>query len=182
MRGISSASGWTHLLPGLIVTGIGAGLVNVPLASTAVGVVHPSRAGMASGINLTFRQVGIAAGVAALGSIFAAHVRDGVISRLAGTPLAPHAHSLAHAIGGGHAAQAIASAPPGLRGQLAAVSASSFVSGLNEILQLAAVVAFCGAALGLASIRQKDFVEDSDAPVEAVAVGAAASADQRLAA
>jgi predicted MFS family arabinose efflux permease len=35
MRGISSTSGWTHLLPGLIVAGVGSGLVNVPLASTA---------------------------------------------------------------------------------------------------------------------------------------------------
>jgi predicted MFS family arabinose efflux permease len=75
MRGLTTASGWTHLLPGLIVAGVGAGLVNVPLASTAVGVVEPARAGMASGINATFRQIGIATGIAALGSIFAAHLR-----------------------------------------------------------------------------------------------------------
>jgi EmrB/QacA subfamily drug resistance transporter len=77
MRGLTPASDWTHLLPGMIVAGIGAGLVNVPLASTAVGVVDPSRAGMASGINSTFRQIGIATGVAALGAIFAAHLPGG---------------------------------------------------------------------------------------------------------
>jgi EmrB/QacA subfamily drug resistance transporter len=77
MRGITLASDWTHLLPGMIVAGIGAGLVNVPLASTAVGVVEPSRAGMASGINSTFRQIGIATGVAVLGAIFAAHLPSG---------------------------------------------------------------------------------------------------------
>src|SRR6266576_3074711 len=71
MRGLTPSSEWTHLLPGLILAGFGAGLVNVPLASTAVGVVEPARAGMASGINSTFRQVGIATGVAALGSILA---------------------------------------------------------------------------------------------------------------
>lgn len=49
----------------------------MPLASTAVGVVEPARAGMASGINATFRQIGIATGIAALGSIFAAKVRAG---------------------------------------------------------------------------------------------------------
>ena len=37
MRGLTAGSGWTHLIPGLIVAGAGAGLVNVPLASTAVG-------------------------------------------------------------------------------------------------------------------------------------------------
>ena len=72
MRGITAGSSWTHLLPGMIVAGIGAGLVNVPLAATAIGIVQPARAGMASGINTTFRQVGTATGVAALGSIFAA--------------------------------------------------------------------------------------------------------------
>jgi predicted MFS family arabinose efflux permease len=72
MDGLTSSSSWTHLLPGMIVSGAGAGLVTVPLAATAVGVVDISRAGMASGINATARQVGLATGIAALGSIFAA--------------------------------------------------------------------------------------------------------------
>jgi EmrB/QacA subfamily drug resistance transporter len=71
MRGISADSAWTHLIPGLIVAGAGTGFVNAPLASTAVGVVPPQDAGMASGINSTFRQIGIAVAIAALGSIFA---------------------------------------------------------------------------------------------------------------
>jgi EmrB/QacA subfamily drug resistance transporter len=73
MRGITPADGFSHLVPGFLVAGVGAGLINVPLASTAVGVVEPARAGMASGINSTFRQVGIATGVAALGAIFSSH-------------------------------------------------------------------------------------------------------------
>jgi EmrB/QacA subfamily drug resistance transporter len=71
MRGISADSSWTHLIPGFIVAGAGSGMINPPLASTAVGVVAPQDSGMASGINSTFRQVGIATAVAALGSIFA---------------------------------------------------------------------------------------------------------------
>jgi len=52
----------------------------VPLAATAVGVVEPARAGMASGINTTFRQVGTATGVAVLGTVIAGHanVIDGL--------------------------------------------------------------------------------------------------------
>jgi EmrB/QacA subfamily drug resistance transporter len=76
MRGLTVDSSWTHLLAGMIVAGIGAGLVNVPLAATAIGVVEPARAGMASGINTTFRQVGTATGVAALGAIFASNLRS----------------------------------------------------------------------------------------------------------
>src|ERR1700742_2349658 len=73
MRGLDASSDWTHLIPGFLVAGLGSGLVNPPLASTAVGVVAPPQAGMASGINSTFRQVGIATSVAALGSILATH-------------------------------------------------------------------------------------------------------------
>ena len=70
MHGLTPSDDWTALLPGMIVAGVGAGLVNVPLATTAVAVVEPARAGMASGVNSTFRQVGIATGIAALGAIF----------------------------------------------------------------------------------------------------------------
>ncbi|GGK73954.1 MFS transporter [Mangrovihabitans endophyticus] len=69
MRGVSADATWTHLIPGFLVSGFGAGLVNPPLASTAIGVVPPWRAGMASGVNQTFRQVGIAVGIALYGSL-----------------------------------------------------------------------------------------------------------------
>lgn len=74
MRGLTADSSWTHLIPGFLVAGVGSGLVNAPLASTAVGVVQPHDAGMASGINTTFRQIGVATSVAALGSIFATKI------------------------------------------------------------------------------------------------------------
>ncbi|HWK24962.1 MAG TPA: DHA2 family efflux MFS transporter permease subunit [Solirubrobacter sp.] len=83
MRGLAPGQDWTHLIPGFLIAGIGAGLINVPLASTAVGVVEPARAGMASGINSTLRQVGIATGVAALGTIFSHHTAHAT-SRLGG--------------------------------------------------------------------------------------------------
>jgi EmrB/QacA subfamily drug resistance transporter len=74
MRGLGPGTSWTHLILGFAVAGAGSGMVNPPLASTAVGVVAPEDAGMASGINTTLRQVGIATAVAAFGSIFASRV------------------------------------------------------------------------------------------------------------
>jgi EmrB/QacA subfamily drug resistance transporter len=73
MTGLTATSSWTHLIPGFIVAGLGGGMVNPPLASTAISVVPAQRAGMASGGNTTFRQIGIAAGIAVLGTVFAAH-------------------------------------------------------------------------------------------------------------
>jgi predicted MFS family arabinose efflux permease len=82
MRGLSADSSWIHLLPGFIVAGVGTGLINPPLASTAVGVVANQDAGMASGMNSTFRQVGIATAVAALGSIFASKLAGATANTL----------------------------------------------------------------------------------------------------
>jgi EmrB/QacA subfamily drug resistance transporter len=132
MRGLTPADDWTHLIPGFVLAGVGAGLVNVPLASTAVGVVEPARAGMASGINSTARQVGIATGVAALGAIFASHVN----------PARPN--------------------PQG------------FVTGLNEILLVAALLALFAAVASLVLIRRSDFVTHTEpaAPSTVVRSGA----------
>ncbi len=169
MRGLTPASTWTHLLPGMIVAGVGAGLVNVPLVSTAVGVVHPARAGMASGINSTLRQVGIATGVAALGSIFAGHVRAAVTATLSGGPLASHAHAIAHGIAAGGVSRTLATTPPQLRGLVVDASRSGFVDGLNTILLVGAIIAFVAAGVALVLVRERDFVA---ADGEALAVSA----------
>jgi EmrB/QacA subfamily drug resistance transporter len=80
MSRVTTSSHWTVLLPGFLVGGVGIGLVNAPLASTAVSTVRVERAGMASGINNTFRQLGIATGIAALGAIFASKVGSAALS------------------------------------------------------------------------------------------------------
>jgi EmrB/QacA subfamily drug resistance transporter len=69
MRGMQASTPWTHLLPGLLLTGAGLGLANPAVTYAALGVVPTTRSGMASGINNTFRQVGLAVGIAALGAM-----------------------------------------------------------------------------------------------------------------
>lgn len=103
MRGLDASSSWTHLIAGLAVAGIGSGFVNPPLASTAVGVVAPQRAGMASGINSTFRQVGIATGIALLGTLFSNRLGKAVVDLVSGTPLAGRGHEVAAALRSGEA-------------------------------------------------------------------------------
>src|SRR5438105_705034 len=83
MTAVDATSGWTTLIPGFLIAGAGIGLINPPLASTAVGVVHYSRSGMASGINNTFRQVGIATGIAGLGAVFQHAVTSNTLAALA---------------------------------------------------------------------------------------------------
>jgi hypothetical protein len=90
--------------------------------------------------------------------VFVAHVRSGVESALLGTPLADAGHRIAEQVSGGQAAQAIASSPAPMRDTVAEVSRAAFVSSLNEILLVGAVVAFTAAVAALTLIRQRDFV------------------------
>ena len=126
--GSHDSSGWTTLLAGFLVGGIGIGMVNPPLASTAVSVVPPRRAGMAAGVNNTFRQVGIATGIAGLGAIF-----QGALNP-----------KYAQAIAAGAVHTPVARA--------------EFIHGLNDILLVATFVALAGAVLALLLVRRSDFV------------------------
>ena len=165
MRGLSAASSWTHLIPGLILVGVGAGLVNPPLASTAVGVVRPERAGMASGINSTFRQVGIATGIAVLGTLFT-HTVTSQVRATIGTvhSLSGRAAQVAGAIQSGHLGTLIARLPPRTGQAVALVTRSAFTAGLNQILLVAAIIALASGLVSLAAIRGQDFVAQGPAP------------------
>jgi EmrB/QacA subfamily drug resistance transporter len=170
MRGLSASSHWTALLAGFIVAGAGIGFVNPSLASTAIGVVAPQRSGMASGINSTFRQVGIAGGIAVLGAVFESAIRSDLAPRLAGTPFAGRAAALAHAVSGGGAQRIIASVPGAHRAQASTAIHAAFASSMNDILLIGALVAMTGAALALALVRTRDFVVyGSPAPEPAAA-------------
>jgi len=158
MAGLTGTSTWGHLFPGFVVAGFGAGLVNPPLASTAIGVVAPARAGMASGINSTLRQVGIAMSIATLGTIFTSAVRNNLTRALAPVPaLAPHTAQIVTAIRQGRSA-APSGIPEALRPQLEAAIRSSFAGGINDLLVVTACVALAGGVLSLLLIRRKDFV------------------------
>src|SRR6202020_792802 len=130
MSGLSGTSTWTHLIPGFLIAGVGSGLVNPPLASTAVGVVEPHRAGMASGVNATFRQVGIAVATAALGTIFTSAVRRSLHHGLAAVPaLAGHSATVATAVTQGTVRGVIASLPADVRGRVAVAAHAAFAAG-----------------------------------------------------
>jgi EmrB/QacA subfamily drug resistance transporter len=168
MRGLDASSSWTHLIPGMIVSGIGIGVVNPPLASTAIGVVPPRQAGMASGINSTFRQVGIATGIALLGTLFSNKVSDEILSRVDQVPgLAGHGSAIVTAVQSGQARQALGRVPAGSRGAVAEITRAAFTSGLDRIMLVAAIIALASGVFSLATIRTRDFAPHEDVPAPA---------------
>ena len=65
-------SSWWILMPGLIMASVGTGLFNPAMSNVALSVLSVDNSGVAAGANDTFRQAGIAVGVAALGALIPA--------------------------------------------------------------------------------------------------------------
>jgi len=125
---------------------------------------------MASGMNTTLRQVGTATGVAALGAIFAGHVRSPVTDRLGSGPLSGHAHALGDAVGSGGIGRALVGVPTQLHPAVLEASKAGFVDGLNLILLIGATVAFAAAVSTFLLVRERDMVAALEAePLEAAA-------------
>jgi len=166
MHGVTSTSAWTALLAGFLVGGVGNGLINPPLGSLAVGVVERERSGMGAGVNNTFRQVGLATGIAAFGAIF----QNRVAHTISAAPQVPAAvkGQLAAAVSSGGVQQALQHVPPAHREQIAAVAKSAFTGALNDLFIVGAVVAAAAGVLCLLLIQQRDVISG----VEAAGAGA----------
>jgi EmrB/QacA subfamily drug resistance transporter len=150
MARLDADSAWTVLLPGFLFAGVGVGLINPPLASTAVGVVPPERAGMGSGINSTFRQIGIATGIAGLGALFQQLLENKVTGPLARVP-----------------ADVLATGSPRVAGPSPAAQhayLAAFTSALNDLFLVAAAVAIVGGVLSAVLIRRRDFIAAQERP------------------
>ncbi|MGN6815056.1 MAG: MFS transporter, partial [Solirubrobacterales bacterium] len=162
MHGLTPGSSWTALLAGFVIAGIGIGTTNPGIGQAAIAVVPVEKSGMGSGINTTFRQVGIATGVAGLGAVFQGRV-DSRLSEL--LPHAPSGLGEAVASGGSRAVSELP-LPPAVQLKAQHAADIAFVNGLNDILVIGAIVCFVGAVLGFALVRSSDFVQPTDGPGE----------------
>jgi EmrB/QacA subfamily drug resistance transporter len=162
MGGLSESSSWTALLPGFIVAGIGVGLLNPVIADVAVSVVSNDRSGMAAGINDTFRQVGIAVGTATWGAIFLSRGADKVSALTTGTPASTgnHPRQLLEAASSGHLGSALGTVPQQAHALVVNATREGFLSGLNTILVIGAVLALAGALAALLLVRENEIERD----------------------
>ena len=161
MHGINADSPLSALLPGFLLAGAGIGIANPGIGQAAIAVVPPAKVGMGSGINTSFRQAGIATGIAALGAIFQSRV-DSRLSEL--LPNAPR--GLAEAVSSGGSRAAAAVVPPGRRPEVVHAANEAFASGFDMILLIGAVVCFVAAVLGFTLVRSRDLVQQTDAVAE----------------
>jgi EmrB/QacA subfamily drug resistance transporter len=164
MHGLEPDSDISSLLPGFVVAGIGIGVTNPGIGQAAIAVVPAAKSGMGSGINTTFRQVGIATGVASLGAVFQSRVDSKLAALLPNAP-----SGLAEAVSSGGTRAAGEVAPPGRHTEVVHAAKLAFVSGFNDILLIGAIIAFVGAALGFSLVRARDFVQPTEGVPEPAA-------------
>ncbi|MPY63120.1 MFS transporter, partial [Streptomyces spongiae] len=151
---LDAGDGWTVLVPGLVLVGIGTGLVSPAIAGAALAAVPLERAGMAGGAVNTARQLGYALGVAVFGTVLTSRMRDSLPDDAA--------HTLA---GGGAGALRGAFSEHALR--------AAFASGLDAAFVAAGVTAVVAGALVLVLVRSPratQVVTRRHAPTEEVAV------------
>lgn len=154
MSGLTLGDGWTALLPGFVLAGVGAGITNTVVADVALSVVPKERSGMAAGVNDTFRQVGVAVGIAAWGALFAARGADKVASIV--PAVGSHGRELVEAVSSGRLAQAVAPLPSGLHALVSSAARQGFLAGLNEILLFGGALALVGAILAVLLVRERE--------------------------
>eukprot|EP01032_Pedospumella_encystans_P032056 gene32056-36188_t len=99
--GAADAS-WLTLLPGCLLAGLGLGVINTPVTNTTTGSVSASRAGMASGIDMSARLITLAVNIALMGFLLLAGIADAL--RRALPELAVSLPALAERIAAGHLA------------------------------------------------------------------------------
>ena len=156
MSGVEEGDTWTTLLGGFLIGGVGIGLLNPPTAAVAVSVVERAQSGMAAGINNTFRQVGIAVGIAAYGALFLERAESEIGERLPDRD----AGAIVESVSSG-------GAPTGSPDVVSAAR-EGFLAGFNEILLIGGGLAFTGAVAALLLVRPQDMRADP-APAAAAA-------------
>jgi EmrB/QacA subfamily drug resistance transporter len=163
MTQVAADSGWTVLLPGFIIAGLGSGVFNPPRAAAAVATVPEEKVGVGSSVNNTAVQIGLATGIAALGAVFESRVRTVLEGQLAeaAPQLGPRRAGIMDQASSGNA-EGLQALPPDLQTAVADALQVSFVDGLDRILWIAAAVALAGAIISLLLVRQRDLERPTD--------------------
>ncbi|WP_433334403.1 MFS transporter [Spirillospora sp. CA-294931] len=145
---VGSVSGLPLLVAGFVLIYVGAGPVMALGTDLVVGAAPPEKAGAASAVSEASSELGIALGIATLGSVGAAVYRD----RLPGDASAQARESLAGAV----------SVP-----ELVVPAREAFTAGLNAAAGIGAILVAGISVLAFTAFRKvrSDVPEATDAPV-----------------
>jgi len=147
-------SGYLGILPGLILSGIGAGLAMPSVSGSVIASVPRAETEVGSATNGTFMQIGGATGVAVVGSLLSSRYQSRMSDALAPYHVpAGLRHTILDSVG---SALAVAERLGGMVGQmLAGAARSAFISGSDLGMFVAAMVAFSGCVIALVALPSR---------------------------
>ena len=140
-----------------LILGMGTGLINGELSNVATAVVPPAKAGVASGVNITFRHGSFTLSI----SVFGAILLYTITQHLAGTPGLPEVlgdglRDTANMIARGDFAGAVNSVPADAQTTLGTFGAESFAAGFSVVMWIVALLSILAIAVALMMIRRQD--------------------------
>lgn len=139
---LGAGSSWTDLLPGMIIGGLAIGCAATVVNQLSVEDVDPAKAGMAAGVSTSFRQIGLAVGVAALGAVFHASITGALPGRLRALGLPPEqTDTLTAQVAAGSGVVPGQSLTPALASSFADVATTATTSAVVLIMTIGAVLA-----------------------------------------
>ncbi|MFF1400827.1 MFS transporter [Streptomyces sp. NPDC058287] len=148
LGGYGRDDNWTHFLPGMIVGGLAIGALTSINQAASLTFAPPEKAGMSSATFATLRQVGMAVGIAALGTVFGRVATDRAESGLAAVPgidAVPHdlRRQFADQVGSGAGHEVVEAVPERFHEAVPAltrVADSASIDGLNALVDLGVVI------------------------------------------
>ena len=150
---MNSASGMGFIVMGLVIGAVGVGPMGSLGSGLVLGSVPPEKMGAASAISETGGELGIALGVAALGSVGTAVYASQISGAIpAGVP-AEVAATASEGIAGGMTAAAEAGGALGA--QVLKAASDSFTAGVNAATATSAVLALALAVLAVVALRHE---------------------------
>jgi MFS family permease len=152
VSGVTVASGYASVVPGMVLIGAGAGLALPTSSGSVIGSVPRANSGVASATNSTAFQFGGALGVAVVGSLLSTRYTSRISNVLAASPGGAHVPpaALAAIKSSLGEALAVANRVPGTAGQtLAHAARGAYDSGMDLGMVAASGVAIAGFLVAL---------------------------------
>jgi dipeptide/tripeptide permease len=150
-------SGYGALVPGLLATGIGAGLFYPTITTVAVGMLDSSRSSLAGGIAYMFQVAGGAVGLGLATTLFTIRSEDRVGADIHALGLNPSGHDVAviHGVlaGTDSGKQAFGDFSSSVADKVLDVVRESFVSGAQFSFRIVAAIALVGLAIAALGVR-----------------------------
>ncbi|SEH03148.1 MFS transporter, DHA2 family, multidrug resistance protein [Nonomuraea solani] len=147
---LDQAAGLPLLIAGIVVVYLGQGPIMALGTDLVVGSAPPEKAGSAAALSETSTELGLALGVAVLGSAGAAVYRQAVPAGLPPEVASSVRDSIEAAV------TAVAHLPPARAEAVIAPAREAFTAGLNLVAGIGAVVALALAVLALVTLRRAE--------------------------